>query len=78
MLSSCILLAVFGLIAFAIKYATSIEQSVVGDYELGFVYRKDKLVDVVGPGKYNFLFGRNIELVDLTKPFYSRHDLSFL
>ncbi len=78
MLSSCILLAVIGLIAFAIKYATSIEQSVVGDYELGFVYRKDKLVAVVGPGKYSYLFGEKVELVDLTKPFYSRHDLSFL
>lgn len=78
MLSSCILLAVVGLVAFAIRYASSIEQPVVGDYELGFVYRKDKLVDVIGPGKYNYLFGKKVELVDLTKPFYSRHDLSFL
>jgi len=48
----------------------------VSDTELGFVCKNGKLVDVVESGKYYPLFGKTIELIDLKRPFLSRHELN--
>ena len=54
------------------------ENKIVRDHELGFVYKNDLLVDVVGPGKYYQFINQKLVKIDTTKPFQSRHELNLL
>lgn len=54
----------------------SIKPVLVAESELGFVYKDGKLVDVVEAGKHLVFFDKTMELVDMNRPFYSKHELN--
>ena len=73
-------LVIFFVIAFVVaslKISLAVKTE-ISEYELGFVMKGHKLIDVLDEGTYNFLFGKTIKRVDLTQPFHSELNLNML